>query len=568
MFSPDRGDKHLPEAGTQAGAQAECADSQELDRQFNDLVEEIVNELFEKHPIFATFAGVHKYDHELGDFSKGFVSEEAAWARRCIAALEELDPKRLSKDSQIDREILLGMLRDEVMESEVVRRHETDPGTYATAPMVSCYILAVREFAPLEDRVRSMISRMRQIPRVLEQGMSNVDRPCRVFVETALSSAKAGLQFYRTLIPFLANQIPRLAGELMEAGQQAADKTQEYIEFMERILPRSSNQFAVGTDVFNEMLKSLHMVDWDAEYLHAKGKELFDETLEQLEETAARIDPSKSWEEILEAIKVDHPSEEELITHYRDEVQRVKDFVVSQGLVEVPEGEELVVEPTPLFQRATIPYAAYMSPGPFEEEQVGRLWVTAPAPGEPADIREACLRGHCSYGIPTTCAHEAYPGHHLQRMWSNRTESLVRKLSRSTLLIEGWAFYTEELLESAGYLSDPRIRLVRLSDQLWRAARILLDVGLHTGNTGIDEAVDFLVEKVHKERSAALAEVRRYAGSPTQPMSYLMGKLEILALFEDYKSRKGKQFSLKEFHSDLLRQGSIPPAAIRRLIAD
>ena len=93
-------------------------------------------------------------------------------------------------------------------------------------------------------------------------------------------------------------------------------------------------------------------------------------------------------------------------------------------------------------------------------------------------------------------------------------------------------------------------------------------MGLHTGHTSLDEAVDFLVEKVHRERSAALAEVRRYAGSPTQPMSYLMGKLEILALFEDYKSRKGNQFNLKEFHSDLLRQGSIPPAAIRRLIVD
>ena len=100
MISPDVGDKHLPEARTRAGAQAGCADSHELDRQFNDLVVEIVNDLFEKHPIFATFAGVHKYDHELGDFSKGFVSEEAAWARRCIAALEESEAP--VQDSQID----------------------------------------------------------------------------------------------------------------------------------------------------------------------------------------------------------------------------------------------------------------------------------------------------------------------------------------------------------------------------------------------------------------------------------------------------------------------------------
>ena len=132
----------------------------------------------------------------------------------------------------------------------------------------------------------------------------------------------------------------------------------------------------------------------------------------------------------------------------------------------------------------------------------------------------------------------------------------------STLFIEGWAFYCEELMEQLGYIDQPLQRLGRLSDQLWRAARIILDVSLHTGKMTVEEGIDFLVERVGLERSNARAEVRRYTATPIQPMSYLIGKIEILKLIDEYKERHPKA-SLKEVHDAVLACGSLPPRLMR-----
>ncbi len=119
------------------------------------------------------------------------------------------------------------------------------------------------------------------------------------------------------------------------------------------------------------------------------------------------------------------------------------------------------------------------------------------------------------------------------------------------------------MLEQLGYLDKPLQRLGRLSDQLWRAARIILDVSLHTKNMTVEEGIDFLVSRASLERSNARAEVRRYTASPTQPMSYLIGKLEILKLIDEYK-KKHPQASLKEVHDAVLSCGSLPPRLMRQ----
>ncbi len=118
-------------------------------------------------------------------------------------------------------------------------------------------------------------------------------------------------------------------------------------------------------------------------------------------------------------------------------------------------------------------------------------------------------------------------------------------------------------MEQLGYIAKPTQRLVRLSDQLWRAARIILDTSLHTKGMSVDEAVDFLVKECQLEPANALAEVRRYTTTPTQPQSYLMGKLAILELVEYHKSANPGA-SLREIHDAILGCGSLPPRLMRQ----
>jgi uncharacterized protein (DUF885 family) len=214
--------------------------------------------------------------------------------------------------------------------------------------------------------------------------------------------------------------------------------------------------------------------------------------------------------------------------------------------------------------RGTIPYAAYMMPGPLEKMQQGVFLVTPVDPQSSKREQEEKLKGHYYGKLPVTALHEAYPGHHLQLVYANSVGSLPRKLGAllSSLFVEGWAFYCEELMEQLGYIDQPLQRLARLSDQLWRAARIILDVSLHTRRMNVEEGIDFLVEKAGLERSNAQAEVRRYTASPTQPMSYLIGKLEIVKLIDEYKKRH-PQASLQEVHDAVLSCGSLPPRLMR-----
>lgn len=201
----------------------------------------------------------------------------------------------------------------------------------------------------------------------------------------------------------------------------------------------------------------------------------------------------------------------------------------------------------------------YLPPAPLEDKQVGSFFVTPVDPDADPEARERQLQGHSSYQIPVVSLHEGYPGHHLQLVWANTHPSLVRKQVWSTLFVEGWAFYCEELMEREGFLEDPRNRLARLDAELWRAARIIADVSLHTRGMTEEEGVALLVE-AGRDEPGAKAEVRRYTMSPTQPMSYLIGKLEIMELADRYRADKGADFDLAEFHEALLRCGSVPPA--------
>ena len=119
-----------------------------------------------------------------------------------------------------------------------------------------------------------------------------------------------------------------------------------------------------------------------------------------------------------------------------------------------------------------------------------------------------------------------------------------------------------------GFYLDPFIRLYQLKDLLWRACRVVLDVGLHTGKVTFMQAVDYLREQAMIERVNAVAEVKRYTLTPTQPMSYLVGKLEILAIRAETERRLGSRFDMHDFHAALLGRGTLPPALVREELAE
>ncbi len=526
-----------------------------------------MDELFRDSPTNATFIGDHRFDGLLGDMSPAFI---AGWMSRLdgwLARFASYDTAGWNVDDRIDLRLLIQLTKANLRVIRTQRIMERDPSQAPNECLNGVYYLIFRDFAPLESRLENALSRMRAVRRVLQEGRALIraEEVPPLWAGIAEETARQGVGLFTGLLPSIAAGVPRLQAEVRAAAEAAGVELSRYADWIrDEVAPRAHGSFAVGKDVFNEILREDHMVGYGVEELLETGWRLYRDTERALNAVARSIDPEKPALQILEESKGRHPEAGELLAVYRKWMADARRFVVEKEIATIPEGESIRVEPTPAFMRPLIPYAAYTMPGPLEPSQPGIFLVTPVDEGADAAAAEKKLRGHPDADLPVTALHEAYPGHHLQLVTANSLKSLPRKLGAflSTLFPEGWAFYCEELMERLGFISAPIQKLNRLQAQLWRACRIIIDVSLHTGTMSAEEAVRFLVERAALEEGDAWAEVKRYTQSPTQPQCYLMGKLEILKIVKEY----GKRFpgaSMRKMHDDILSCGSLPPELMR-----
>jgi uncharacterized protein (DUF885 family) len=537
------------------------------EKQFYADAQSFLDELLKDVPVAATFLGDHRYDDRLGDYSPAALKDQRRRLGRWLKRFGGYATSGWSVDGRIDLLLTVQIIKSFVRNYDKVRSIFRDPGEVMGDCLGGVYTLILRDFAPLPERMKSILGRLREAPRALAEGRALIvprEVP-KVWAEIALESAQQGVGLFAGFVPALAESTPELKTEVVGAAQRAAQALREHAAWIEQtVLPRARGDFAVGPGLFDEILRENHMVGYRTKALLQTGWRLLEDTERQMQAIAAQMDPEKSVTELLEASKQRHPTAEGLLDAYRQAMAEARQFVVDHDIATLPEGERIRIEPTPAFLRPVIPYAAYNMPGFLDKFQEGVFIVTPVEDGADTQAAEKKLRGHPFADLPVKALHEAYPGHHLQLAVANQRGSLPRKMGAflSTLFVEGWAFYCEELMEQLGFINQPIQRLARLKDQRWRAARIILDVSLHTGQITVDEAIRFLVERAGLEPDDAKAEVRRYTQTPTQPQSYLMGKLQILDIVAEYK-RRYPRATLREMHDAILNCGSLPPRLMR-----
>jgi len=540
----------------------ELAVEAELDR----VVDRYVTTIVEDNPVLATHLGVHSLDGELGDVSAEGMEEKARHLRSILLELSGLDLERASTDAQIDAAVLRAALARSLFEYDELRLHERMPAVYVRTALSGCHSLLARDFAPLVERVRSLVSRLLQIPEVMECARRNVRRPPRVFAQVAAELALRGARFVGEVIPPLQEELGILRRELGTAGAVASRALEDAATHFAALASESDARFAVGRERFEWILREVHLLDLDSGELLEYGIDALVAAEASMERAGSEIDPGRSWRDVVESVRSEHPPPEGLRGYYASQMEKAREFVRERDLVTVPEDESLEVVDTPEFLRGILPFAAYSPPGPFEKRQQGLFYVTPVDPATPAEEQERLLRGHATSSIPIIALHEGYPGHHLQFVRSNAVPRTARKLTWNSVFIEGWALYCEDMMREEGFYSDARTRLCQLGATLWRAARVVVDVGLQRGEMSIEEAVDFMVDRAGLVRDHAWAEVKRYACNPTQPSSYLVGKRAILDLKSRFERASGAGFSVKEFHDRLLDVGSVPPSLAGRAL--
>ena len=531
---------------------------------FSALTEEFVECVMRLNPVLATEVGIHDYDHKLPNDSPDGFRERSSWLRdleqRLVASVpwEELPPAQ-----RIDYALFRSRIASMRADLEEIKVHARNPSLYPEMALRGLHILLMRPFAPLEERKEAILGRMMAIPDYLSAAQANLTKIPELFIEMASEVTGTGPEFVDGAMQTLRENFPGEAERIEEAARRARMGFAQYQDFLDHeAKKRVGGSFAIGERWMNFKLEREHLLTMNCAALEAFGREHVGRTRELLEQEAKKIDPAKTWRDLVLDARRRHPEPAKLREAYVAETARARRFVEEKRMVPIPAGQLEIID-TPVFERPKMPYAAYLQPGPFDEDATGYFYVTPVDPSRKKEEQEEQIEGHNYLSLSLTAVHEAWPGHHLQSLHSIGAGSRLRRLADSAVFAEGWALYCEELMLEQGFFVDPLARLYQLKELLLRACRVVIDVGLHTGTMSFDDAVRYLVDEAMVERVNATGEVKRYSCTPTQPMSYLVGKQQILEIRDEVKSRLGKRFNLHDFHKALLGCGTVPPALAR-----
>ncbi len=527
----------------------------------DDLCRSYLDLKYHFDPSAASSAGLVSQDARLGRFDAETVQAHLAGLRSVTGAIEELEPDDVQ--SEIDRTALLGEIRSAIFRLEHERPHIRNPGYWLAHAFQGLYAIVSRRNGSAGGRAPAALERLKAIPGFLDAARDTLDEPPSVFVDTALGMLGGGGELVVQVTGELGAEAPEMQPQLQQAAGEALEALKRFgVALREEIEPAADpHAFAVGEDQFSRRLHHEHALVSGAPELWRYGLHLQEESEAALGELARRLG-GRPWRDIVEELRGDAPEPGTLIDVYKAELKRAHAFVEARDLVSIPR-DPVDVVPTPPFMLALVPFAAYEPPPIFLSHQTGRFYVTPPDPSLPPEALARQLRGHCRHAIPAMVAHEAYPGHHLQLVTAQGLGSEVRRHVWTPVMVEGWALYCEQLMDESGYYADDEARLFQLVNLLWRAIRIVLDVGLHTRGMSPAEAVDYMVDHLPIERSSAEAEVRRYCAWPTYQLCYAVGRRELLKLRDAYRERAGASFQPKRFHDELLAYGGIPVALAR-----
>jgi len=506
--------------------------------------------LMELRPVDATYLGIHDHDHRLPEGGR----EDAEAEGKLLRGLRE---KLTDAGEGVDAEVARYFTELTLFELEDFRvgdRMAIGGEVLGTA----LFLLFARDFAPAETRMEAILSRLEDAPRYLERSRERLQEPVRVWNQVALESVRELPTLLGEIVAAAPDSLAPRLGRAADAAREAIDDHRRWLEG--EVIPSASPDFQIGEAGFERLLQ-LRRLPAPPDAILRVGREQLGHVHEQRRELVAKHWPGKTVAEVEAAIRSDHaPDFTQALVEYRESIAAARTFVAEKELATIPAGEALHVIETPPFLRATTPFAAYFPAAPFDERQLG-VYIVTPLTSSDA------LQEHNRAAIQNTSVHEAYPGHHLQFVSANAGRTLARVLSsyQAHEFVEGWAHYCEQLMYEEGFSASPEVRFVQLTDLLWRACRIVIDVELSRGRMTFEEAVRMLVEEAGLPREGAVAEVNRYTYTPGYQLSYLYGKQLLLELRERVQARQGSDFRLKGFHDTLLNAGALPAALWDRL---
>lgn len=524
-------------------------------------IDDLLGYLHETHPTYATFDGVHTHDDLLEDMSRQAMDAEIRALTGYLRRLNNIEPAGLTPTERLERRMVTDHVQGRIFNLEEVRSWEKHPQIYADLIASSIAGQALFNHAPAPERARRVLSKLRQTPRLIQAARDNIKDPPGIFVKVGIETMKGALTFIDRDLPRAFSSIDdmHLLADLADAQTESVDAIRSYITYLEEeVAPRARSSFRLGRDHFEKKVRLEEGINLPLERLLEIAMRELAATQEMFRTVAGRLnggDPLETWAKTKSA----HPLPGELVAIGRDQLEELKVFVERHALMTLPEGEPVVVAPTPEFYRWS--FASMWTPGPFETKPTrAYYYLTDADPTWPPERQQEYLRDYNRPTMWSISIHEVYPGHFLHYQHLRRVQSRARKsiMFAPASFVEGWAHYCEQMMIEAGFgQRDYGIQLGQLAEALIRLVRVIVGIRLHSEDLSVEQGVRMFREDAYMEETSARREAERGTFDPTY-LVYSIGKLMLLKLRNDWKEQQGKAFSLKTFHDTLLANGTAP----------
>ena len=526
--------------------------------------------VFARSPSRATRTGFHEgNDGRLEDLSRSAIDAQVAELHQMAEQVAQIRRSKLSFNDEIDAQLIDNQIHGQLLDLETLRPWERNPMGYVRLPGGSIDGLMKRDFAPAPERLKSVISRLQQVPKLYAAGKANLVNPPKEFTELAIRAAKGSVGFFDKAVAdwakTAAGSDTALFARFEAANKGAIAAARDFSEWLQKdLLPRSNGVYAIGAENYLLKLKYDDMVELSLPDLLAKGEAQLAKDHAAFVEVAKKIDANKTPHEVMAMLSDTHPSENDLIPAVGRSVEDARKFVVEKDLVTVPSEVRVKVQPTPPYARAAT-FASMDTPGPFEEHATEAFYYVTPVETDwDAKHKEEHLRLYNPWVVGMINVHEAYPGHYLEFLYAPKFPTKTRKLTHSSSNSEGWAHYCEQMTVEQGFGgNDLRMQLAQLSEALVRDCRYVVGVQLHTGGWTVEQGSKLFHEQCFMEPANGLEEARRGTYNPTY-LYYTLGKIEIQELARDYMEKK--HATLKQFHDAFVAQGALPVPLVRRIL--
>ena len=513
-------------------------------------------------PVVSSDAGLHTWDDKLTDYSLSAVLARRLYVTDLLNKVRAMPAASWSKDDRIDWLLFRSQLEGVAFFNRVIDPEATDPQLYVNECSSGIFSLLKKEYETPRVRALAATARLKQMPFVIDKAKSNLTRPVQLYARLAIDSARSMDGLFNDSLMTLAKDLPAAEKTALIAARDAALKSVHgFADWLEQRLPGMVPFKPMGAENYNYLLKNIYLLPLDAGQVEMLGQTELARyrALESLLSDPSLADPNPARSK---SIPTD---QQDFLKKYESRQAEMIEFLKSRRLVTIPSFVgPFEIRQLPEAFKPTSPGGFMNAPGVYDKDNSGFYFIPTYNPAS----KNFYIRAAIEDPRPIL-GHEGIPGHFLQLSIANHVSNEIRRQHFDGILIEGWALYTEEMLMRTGFYPDNSAaqgQILRLSR--YRAARIGVDVNLHTGKWTFDQAVNYFMEAGGLDREAAVGEAAGAASYPSQKITYITGKWQIMRLLGKYRDKRGTSFQLGQFHDDLLRNGSLPLSVVEWILLD